>query len=433
MIETQPSSSSKLVDFADFLTALARSLEREGLRLCVLRNYESFPASKTGNDIDCLIRPSEEDRVARALRALPGIAITDYVRRHYASNFFLAGINSGSQARGIQLDFAVNLLWKGLPILDVDSVLNAAHLRPIGEATCYVPAPVHSAIAIAMHDLLYGGALKQKYFSGVQRAFVEHRDEVLATLRPQFGNKMAERLTDAVTAGQLDGVAACSRPLRVSFVLRALYRSPFRNSLALMQHHYDEIKFRFSRDTMQSIYLRGLNSGKKKLILDALMPMLPGLTALRDRVNLSPRFVSKSNASETDSTNSAADSNSAGYWASIKGVALCLARNWHSRFSERKNSTLRIVENSYDDFLLDPRRFGYRGPLWLARLAGRLMPSPNYSMLLDVPTGSAAGKRKAKCIVLDSSLPPEQIAEDAYASIVDALAPRAVEKLKRFR
>lgn len=441
MISNLQSPTPDTVKLTDFLSALARSLESHGVRLCVLRNYESLPEAIIGNDIDCLIRPSEEGRAILAMKSVPGISITGYGRRSYVSHFFSAGIDSGIGRRALQIDFAMDLLWKGLPFLDCDSVLDAAIPRPLVEANFYGPSPVHEAIAIAMHDLLYGGVLKQRYLSKVQGIFAGHRHQVLATLSPQFGEKMAVRLTDAIIVGQSDRISACVRPLRVSLVSRALLRAPFRSAIALMRHYYEEFRFRMSRGAMQSVCILGLNCGQKKLIVDALMPMLPDVAKLLERADLSPRLLPEPSARQKNSVGRALPVDSAGFWASLKGLALCLARNWRSRLGQRKGLTLQIIENSYDDFLLDPRSFGYRGPVWLARLVGVIMPSPDVRLLFDGTADStrrrpvedydSKSKRGVNCVVLDSNLAPDDVAELAYAAIVDALSLRTAEKFEK--
>lgn len=42
-----------------------------------------------------------------------------------------------------------------------------------------------------------------------------------------------------------------------------------------------------------------------------------------------------------------------------------------------------MFDRYYDDLLVDPRRYRYGGPLWLARLTRRLVPRPQLVVLLD--------------------------------------------------
>jgi thymidylate kinase len=44
-----------------------------------------------------------------------------------------------------------------------------------------------------------------------------------------------------------------------------------------------------------------------------------------------------------------------------------------------------LFDRYHADLLVDPRRYRYGGPLWLARLASRLMPQPDVVVFLDAP------------------------------------------------
>ena len=60
-----------------------------------------------------------------------------------------------------------------------------------------------------------------------------------------------------------------------------------------------------------------------------------------------------------------------GYWLRVRPLLV--------------RSTLVLFDRYYDDLLIDPRRYRYGGPMWLARLAGRLIPRPNLFIFLDLP------------------------------------------------
>ena len=50
-----------------------------------------------------------------------------------------------------------------------------------------------------------------------------------------------------------------------------------------------------------------------------------------------------------------------------------------------KKRTVVIFDRYYHDILVDPRRYRYGGPMWLARWIGKLVPKPGLWILLDAP------------------------------------------------
>ena len=67
----------------------------------------------------------------------------------------------------------------------------------------------------------------------------------------------------------------------------------------------------------------------------------------------------------------------------------------------RARSGLILFDRYFHDVLIDPLRYRYGGPAWLARWMARLIPSPDMVVILDADE-LVIGKRKAE-------LPPEEI------------------------
>lgn len=57
-----------------------------------------------------------------------------------------------------------------------------------------------------------------------------------------------------------------------------------------------------------------------------------------------------------------------------------------------------IFDRYYHDLLIDPRRYRYGAPLWLARVIGRLVPSPDLWILLDAPPDVIRGRKQEVAI-----------------------------------
>jgi thymidylate kinase len=50
-----------------------------------------------------------------------------------------------------------------------------------------------------------------------------------------------------------------------------------------------------------------------------------------------------------------------------------------------KRNTVVVFDRYYHDMLVDPKRYRYGGSMWLARLAGKLIPNPGLWILFDAP------------------------------------------------
>ena len=67
---------------------------------------------------------------------------------------------------------------------------------------------------------------------------------------------------------------------------------------------------------------------------------------------------------------------------------------WKWRMKRRNTSKLIIFDRYYHDLLVDPVRYRYGGPMWLARFVGNLVPRPDVWILLDAPAEVIHSRKK---------------------------------------
>ena len=84
-----------------------------------------------------------------------------------------------------------------------------------------------------------------------------------------------------------------------------------------------------------------------------------------------------------------------------RGVILSLAKiwvwlleEWYSYLFHEGRETLLICDRYYHDLLIDPLRYRFGGPLWMARLVGKLMPRPDLWLLLNAPAEVLQGRKQ---------------------------------------
>jgi energy-coupling factor transporter ATP-binding protein EcfA2 len=438
--------------FSEFLAALFQSLDREGVRYCVLRNYEGFPSANLGGDLDFLILRAELPRAMRALQSIQGVRVVGYDERFEIVSVYLEGASATPGCRSFQVDFFFILGWKGLPYLHADAVLRASVPRQAGNLNFFVPSPVHEAITSLFNSLVHSACLKEKYFPQAQRTFASHRPEVIAAFSLQFGQKVATRLVDAVVDGDKRKVTDCISPLRSALALRSLLHRPVRSVAATARHHAREIVLRISPENLETVCVFGPGGGGKSTLIEGLMPILQSAAKFVQKHHCGPQL---SLGSISRGITASADSNAEtprGSLISMTRIALWLVEEWLCLFIGTKVLTLRIADGSYADLLTDPKGQGYGGPMWFARLAGKLFPSPELWILLDPnPEGlqsrdqealstealrqlevcRAFVKTRKSYVILDASKPAQSVTEEAYAAIIDTLAQRAERQLKR--
>ncbi|MGO9316232.1 MAG: hypothetical protein ACLPXT_15925 [Terracidiphilus sp.] len=70
---------------------------------------------------------------------------------------------------------------------------------------------------------------------------------------------------------------------------------------------------------------------------------------------------------------------------SIAKIVVWLLEEWYVSYFQDRSETLLICDRYYHDLLIDPKRYRYGGPLWAAKMVGKLIPQPRLWVLLDAP------------------------------------------------
>ena len=125
-----------------------------------------------------------------------------------------------------------------------------------------------------------------------------------------------------------------------------------------------------------------------------------------------------------------------GYWAGVRPRMV--------------RSTLVMFDRYYCDLLVDPRRYRYGGPEWVARAVGTVIPQPDLYLFLDAPAETlvarkgevplaeaarlrgryaamAAGLPRAR--VVDAGRPLDAVVEEAERAILERMAARTARRL----
>ncbi|MGJ8642776.1 MAG: hypothetical protein ACSHX9_05165 [Luteolibacter sp.] len=67
---------------------------------------------------------------------------------------------------------------------------------------------------------------------------------------------------------------------------------------------------------------------------------------------------------------------------------------WFRQLRSRSTHGFVLFDRYHGDLLVDPRRYRYGGPIWLAKLASRVMPQPDFIVFLDAPADVLLSRKR---------------------------------------
>ena len=277
--------------YSEFFTALIEALDGQGVRFCILRNYEGFPEVNTGSDIDLLISKAQLPQAIGAIQGMQGVRVVGYLDRPAVAMVYLMvnpigdlkSMPAGGQVRAMEVDFDLSLEWKGFCFLKTEAVLESAMVRKAGNVSFRTPTPIDEAIVSLLASLVVAGRVKERYFPRVQEIFAGHEAEAMGTLQQYFGRKAAARLVDAVKGGERETVRRCTWPLRRALAGRSLLRAPVRGAAAFVRHHLREAAIRISSSTRETICLLGAGQEGSTALAGELVALLQSTAAVVGR------------------------------------------------------------------------------------------------------------------------------------------------------
>jgi thymidylate kinase len=194
------------------------------------------------------------------------------------------------------------------------------------------------------------------------------------------------------------------------------------------------------------VFLGADGSGKSS-VTGRLGQVLKDVFTKSHYIHLRPGLGMPSSANGTDATNPHG-SQARGRLGSMLKILYFLVDYTAGYFWKVRpllKDSLVVFDRYYHDILVDPRRYRYRGPMWLVRWGAKLVPKPDIFVLLDAPPEVLYSRKQEVAFaetvrqreayldligrlnngrVVDASVPLDQVIADVRRIILGALPAR---------
>ncbi len=383
--------TAPLATKGQLLREIFTAVHRADLVYAVLRNYEGLP-EKPGRDVDILTKDFDNfKQVIAQVSQKTGYSVRIF--RHYDCLVKFHLISESLEANDVlEIDVSHSVRWKGIPLIPQDLL---DHPR-VWRKEFFTLQPGPEAAITLVKDLIYAGAVKEKYKPELPKMVREDRDGFLQALLPCFGEELSAKVAELATAGDWLGLGALVPELRRQAVRRALHYHPL-TQLGRWAAFLWWNLLKFFRPSGLFVVVIGPDGSGKSTVAAGLRQTLPplfqgtryyhahfkNLPRLRDLVQRLGLKVPEAAASdESAPQRMGAQTSGAKKFKSLVSLlyyALDYVLGYPILFRGRGQGQLIIFDRYYYDYLIQP---GMSLPTWFMNLVLQVIPKPDVVVYL---------------------------------------------------
>lgn len=325
------------------------------------------------SDWDMGVRDAESVRAV--MHSHFGEPVTRIKRNYVQQHYYMWG----------QVDFIPEFVWRGLCYLEVDRFWNAVS---IGFDDVYRPRLAHDAFLAWLTSVLSGGNFNERHIELVNEAYANDGEEFKICLEEAFGEEPAGELKKMLDEKRPEDVTQMTKQLRKGLFKQRLKAQPLQTITKKISHWYVELKWHLV-PPMPTVAFLGPDGSGKSSVINGVKAQLKQMRLHSRSLHWRPYGIK----GREDLGQSVADPHAAkprGLVTSVMKLGMLFYDWWLASLTvlrhARSKISVVICDRYYDDLLVDPIRYRYGGPSWLARVVFKLMPKPDQVFIL---TGDA--------------------------------------------
>ena len=363
---------------AAFLHLLFHLLDDHAVRYCVLHSWAELPHSLP-SDLDIAVHPGDQSKLANVLSGLRAAGYRPIQCFHYCVGafYFVFAWPTADGLGFVCVDILFEHWRSGLLISDAENITASRRWRD-----GFWTSDARSEASYLLAKRVWKGTAT---IAQAQRIKVLIQmlgsTEAAVVAGEIFFMPWKQRVLAACLDGNLSSVL---KNLRWAPRLTALTRHPVRLASFLARDIHRRMR-RWIKPTGLLIAVLGTDGTGKSTLIGRLHSRFAPAFRRVLRFHWAPRLtVPRRNA--PPNTHPHAKANRGALLSSCFLLAV-VVDYWIgyliSLKQSRARSSLILFDRYFHDVLIDPQRYRYGGPAWLARGMARLIPSPDLVVILD--------------------------------------------------
>jgi thymidylate kinase len=441
-------------DQTKMLRAFFTHLDRAGIPYCVMGMTDSLP-DVVPSDVDIVVPHAHLTNigscVGRFCRENGALTVQRLQHECTAFYFVIAWSIGNGDPHFLALDVCSHYLRQGRRFIDAEKLLagRVPAISSDGLNKGFFVAQPHMEFIYYLLKKLDKGCLDQRQAQHLTHTFRSSPEKSQDELSQLFPPDFVARINEAVTRGDWSQIVQDKVLFR-----RRLRKSMIWQTLAVPAREIPRMLHRALVPTGLTVGFLGPDGSGKSTVIDRVSESIRPAFRRYRIIHLRPRVGPKPTVGK-QVTNPHIDPPRGAIISLLKLIYLLVDYLLGWLLVVRPavtESTLVVFDRYYHDLLVDRRRFRYGGPLWAARLIGKLVPKPNLWVLLNVPPDvlqarksevpyeeSARQQAEYKAlvnsfrnhIIVDASKPLNEVVVIVSAAILERLGERTKARVAR--
>jgi thymidylate kinase len=432
---------------SDLFTAIFDALESAGVKTCILHGYEEYP-NHILSDVDFVVLPDDLSKVLSIIFKLPGHLVQCLQHESTAYYYVLCSTSSNGVSYFLHLDVSGDYRRNGRVFLAAEEVL-ASRRRFKG---FWIPAS-DMEFAYYLIKKIAKASLNELQTNSLVSLYQENPKGCKQYILRFWSSKAASELISAVESNEWSTVCT-----RITWFRKVLLAKAFQEDPAgFFAYWKNDLVRRIKRlctpTGFHVVFLGADGSGKSSVLREVEAILAPAFRKT-SRLHLRPSLlVTRKNSKMSTNPHNIANYSPIMSLLKLGYFSLDYIIGYFVKiYLMLVQSTLVLFDRYYHDILIDPKRYRYSGPMWLARWVGKIIPEPDLFILLDaspevlqarkkeVPFEETAQQQKTYLelvrgmkngVVVDVSRPLDDVVVEVNKVILDFMAERTRKRLGR--